>query len=160
MLIVIMGAAGAGKTTVGRALADALGWPFHDADDEHTPENRARMQRGEPLTDALRQPWLDRVRAILEEAATRDENAVIACSALRQQYRDLLSGDLPVRFVFLRADADALRRRLRQRTDHFAGIALVDSQLATLEEPSNALTLDATLPVDEVVATIRRTAGI
>jgi gluconokinase len=159
VIIVVIGAAGAGKTTVGRALAETLGWTFSDADDLHSPENRERMHRGEALTDALRQPWLDRVRAILVHAAERGENAVVACSALKQRYRDLLSRDLPVRFVFLSADAVVLRARLQQRTGHFAGVALVDSQLATLEPPSNALTLDATLPVDVLVATIRRAVG-
>ena len=160
MIVVISGVAGVGKTTVGQALAVALGWMFYDADDLHTPEARERMHRGEALTDTLRQPWLDRVRAVLVHAAERGENAVVACSALKQQYRDMLSGGLPVRFVFLSADADVLRARLQQRTDHFAGVALLESQLATLELPSNALTLDATLPVDALVAQIRRILGM
>ena len=155
MIVVVAGVAGAGKTTVGRALAAALGWRFHDADDVHTPEARERMRRGEPLTDALRQPWLERVRAIIADAADRGESSVVACSALKQQYRDLLSRDLPVRFVLLRADADVLRARLQTRGGHFAGVSLLDSQLATLEEPSDAIALDATLPVDELVAQIR-----
>ena len=160
MIIVVIGVAGVGKTTVGRALAVTLGWAFYDADDIHTPEDRERMHRGEALTDTLRQPWLERVRAILVHAAERGENAVVACSALKQQYRDVLSRGLPVRFVFLSADADALRARLQQRTDHFAGVALLESQLATLEPASNALTLDATLSVDALVARIRRTLGV
>jgi gluconokinase len=155
MIVVITGVAGAGKTTVGRALAAALGWRFPDADDVHTPEARARMRRGEALTDALRQPWLERVRAIIADAAQRGESIVVACSALKQRYRDVLARDLPVRFVFLRADADVLRARLQTRGGHFAGVSLLDSQLATLEEPSDAIALDATLPVDGLVARIR-----
>lgn len=155
MVIVITGAAGAGKTTVGLALAAAVGWSFYDADDLHAPEDRARMQRGEALTDALRRPWLERVRAILVRAADRNENAVLACSALKQRYRDVLSEGLPARFVFLTADAGTLRARLQQRTDHFAGVALLDSQLAALEPPTDALTLDATQPVETLVRDIR-----
>ena len=159
MIIVVTGVAGVGKTTVGQALAATLGWAFYDADDVHSPEARERMRRGEPLTDAMRQPWLDRVRTMMADAAERDEKAVVACSALKERYRDAIARGLPVRFVFLSADADVLRARLQRRTDHFAGVALLDSQLATVEEPSNALTLDATLPVDALVARMRRTFG-
>jgi gluconokinase len=160
MIVVLIGVTGAGKTTVGRALAATLGWPFFDADDVHAPEDRERMRRGEALTDALRQPWLGRVRAILEGAAGRGENAVVACSALKQQYRDVLARDLPVSFVFLRADVDVLRARLQERSDHFAGVSLLDSQLATVEPPADALTLDATLPIDALIATIRHTLHV
>ena len=152
-----MGVAGVGKTTVGQALANSLGWAFYDADDLHAPEDRERIRRGEALTDALRQPRLDRIRAMLEQAVERGENAVVACSALKQQYRDMLSRDLPTRFVFLTADEDVLRARLARRTNHFAGVTLLDTQLATLELPSNALTLDAAQPVDVLVERIRRT---
>ena len=157
MIIVIMGVAGVGKTTVGQALANSLGWAFYDADDLHAPEARERMQRGEALTDTLRQPWLDRIRALLVQAAERGEHVVLACSALKQQYRDVLSHALPTRFAFLSADAEVLRARLQQRTGHFAGATLLDTQLATLEPPSNVLELDATLPVDALVERIRRT---
>jgi carbohydrate kinase (thermoresistant glucokinase family) len=160
MILVIMGAAGAGKTTVGRALAAAAGWRFYDADDWHAPEDRARMQRGEGLTDARRRPWLGRVRAVLERAAERNENAVLACSALKQRYRDVLTAGLPARFVFLTADADTLRARLEQRPGHFAGVSLLDSQLAALEPPAEALTLDATQRVPALVSQIRAAFGI
>ncbi len=159
MIIVIIGVAGVGKTTVGRALAETLGWAFYDADDLHAPEDRERMRRGEALTDRMRQPWLERVRAIIVRAANRNERAVIACSALKQRYRDVLSRGLPTRFVFLSADADILQARL-QRPNHFAGVALLESQLATLEPPSHVLALDAALSVDALVARIRSTFGI
>ena len=155
MIIVISGVAGVGKTTVGRALAEAVGWSFYDADDMHAPADRERMRSGEALTDALRQPWLERVRATLVQTAERDEHAVMACSALRQQYRDFLSRDLPIRFVLLVADARVLRARLQARVDHFAGSALLESQLDTLEPPTDILTLDATEPVDALVGQIR-----
>lgn len=96
MIIVITGVAGVGKTTVGQALANALGWAFYDADDLHAPEDRERMRRGEALTDTLRQPWLERIHALLVQVNEQGENAVLACSALKQQYRYLLSRGLPV----------------------------------------------------------------
>jgi gluconokinase len=157
MIIVITGVAGVGKTTVGQALAKALGWAFYDADDLHAPEDRERMRRGEAMTDTLRQPWLERIRAVLVQAVEQGEDAVLACSALKQQYRERLSRDLPVQLVFLTADREVLRARLQRRTGHFAGASLLETQLAALEPPSNALTLDATLPVDDLVEAIRRT---
>jgi gluconokinase len=160
MIIVIIGVAGSGKTTVGRALAETLGWAFYDADDLHAPDDRERMRRGEALTDRMRQPWLERVRAVIVRAANRNEHAVIACSALKQRHRDVLSRGLPTRFVFLSADADVLRARLQHRPNHFAGVALLESQLATLEPPSHVLALDAALSVDALVARIRSTFGI
>jgi gluconokinase len=160
MIIVLIGVTGVGKTTVGRALAETLGWAFYDADDLHTPDDRERMRRGEALTDKMRQPWLERVRAVIICAANRNEHAVIACSALKQRYRDLLSRGLPTRFVFLSADAGVLRARLQQRPDHFAGVALLKSQLGTLEPPSDVLALDAALSVEALVARIRSTFGI
>lgn len=157
MIIVVSGVAGIGKTTVGRALAAALGWEFHDADDLHLPEDRERMRRGEPLTDAQREPWLERVRAIFAGVATRGGDAVVACSALKARYRDVLAAGLPdVHFLFLTANADVVRTRLEQRTGHFAGAALLASQLATLELPAGEATFDATLPVDTLVTVIRK----
>jgi gluconokinase len=158
MVIVVMGAAGAGKTTVGRALALALGWPFHDADDLHDAASIARMRAGQPLTDADRGPWLDRVRAVIDAAIAAGTNAVVACSALKAQYRRRLAAGVPqVRFVFLDASPELLRQRIAQRTAHFAPVALVNSQLADLEPPFEGLTLDAARPIDELVEAIRAT---
>jgi gluconokinase len=152
MVLVITGVTGSGKTTVGRALAAALGCPFHDADDLHTPEHKAQMARGEGLTDAQRQPWLLRVRQVIERAALAGEDAVVACSALREQYRRVLADGIPqVRFVFLAASADLARTRAATRADHYAGPSLVESQFAVLEVPADALTLDASLPVEKLV---------
>lgn len=156
MVIVITGVSGSGKTTLGRALAAALGWPFHDADDLHSPEHIARMSRGERLTDAQRQPWLARVRQVIEAAVHAGTSAVVACSALREPYRRTLADGLPdVRFVFLQVSEDVARARLSARTNHFAGPSLVDSQFAVLEPPADALTLDASLPVDRLVQFVR-----
>jgi gluconokinase len=167
-VIVLMGVAGAGKTTVGRALADALGWRFADADAFHTPESVARMHRGEPLDDAARQPWLDALRAHAADALARGERLVLACSALKRAYRDaLVPADAPrgsVRFVHLRVSPAELAQRLATRTGHFAPPALLDSQLATLEPPApdedDALTVDGEQPVDAVVGRVREALGV
>lgn len=156
MVIVVAGVAGAGKTTVGRALAADLGWPFHDADDLHAAASIAQMARGEPLTDAQRQPWLARIRALIERITAANGSAVIACSALRDQYRHAISGDAPdVHFVFLDVDVDVARTRLAARGGHFAGPALVASQFETLERPPDIPWLDASLPVAIVVERIK-----
>jgi gluconokinase len=156
MVIVLAGVAGAGKTTVGRALAADLGWPFHDADDLHAPASVAQMARGERLTDAQRQPWLARVRALIDRVAAAGDNAVIACSALREPYRQVLSGGAPeVRFVFLDVDADLARARVSGRAGHFAGASLIASQFDALERPANVPSLDASLPVPVLIERIK-----
>ena len=164
MVIVLIGPAGAGKTTVGTALADALGWRFVDADDYHSAENRARLGRGEALTDAQRAPWLASLRDVIEGAIEHEEPMVLACSALKRSYREAL---LPqsahsagqVHFVYLKASPERLDMRLRTRAGHFAPPALLESQLDTLEEPApdeGVLTLDGERPVAELVTQIRR----
>jgi gluconokinase len=173
MVIVVMGPSGAGKTTVGRALAAALGWPFHDGDDFHPPENVARMQAGLPLRDADRAPWLAALAALVAAAVARDASAVVACSALRQAYRRTLAGGVPeprrlalVRFVYLEASPALLADRLARRPGHFFDPVLLPSQLAALEaptagdEPAPAVTVDAAAPPAELVGTIRATLGV
>src|SRR4051812_35067916 len=156
-----MGAAGAGKSTVGRALAGALGWRFVEGDDYHTSANVAKMRSGVPLTDADRAPWLAAVPDVIAAAVDRPEPLIVACSALQERYRAVLRGGLRgVRFVYLQADEATLRERLIARTAHFAGPALVASQLATLEEPDDALSVDATRPVASIVDAVRHEFGI
>lgn len=156
-IVIVTGVTGSGKSTVGRALADRLGWRFHDADDLHSAENVERMRRNEPLTDAQRLPWLRRVRAVVEEAARDGRGEVIACSALKARYRETIAGGVAgVRFVHLTGTPELLRERLTHRPDHFAGPGLLDSQLAALEPPGEALTLDVQLPVDALVDAIVR----
>ncbi len=163
-VIVVMGVSGAGKTTVGRALAAALGWPFVEGDDYHPTSNVEKMRHGIPLTDADRAPWLARLRDVIEDVIARDGHAVIACSALREAYRRALQPrDAPpgtVRFVLLDVPADVLHARLEHRVGHYMPASLLGSQLATLERPNDALCVDGTLPPDEIVRRIREDAGV
>ena len=134
VVVVVTGAAGSGKTTIGRALSDALGWRFIDGDDYHSPASIAKMRAGAGLTDADRAPWLASLHREIAAAIGRRAPLVVACSALRESYRRTLCGDVrTVRFVLLDADERTLRRRLEERTGHFAGPSLVATQLATLE---------------------------
>jgi len=164
VVIVLAGAAGAGKTTVGRALAAALGWRFVDADDYHSPADVAKMRAGIALTDADRAAWLATLHGVLATAIDRRESLVLACSALKQRYRDILRSNLRgVRFVYLKATESTLRARLASRAGHFFGPTLVASQLVTLEEPrdaQDAVTIDATWPPEQIIRAIRNEFGV
>ncbi len=157
MVIVVMGVSGAGKTTVGRALAETLGWPFYDGDDFHPPANIEKMRQGVPLTDADRRPWLETLRALIARHLQEGRPAVVACSALKRSYRDVLrrAGE-GVRFVHLAADYETIRRRLEARRGHFFDPKLLQSQFDDLEAPDadEALILDAARPVSELVGAI------
>ena len=157
MVIVLMGAAGAGKTTVGRHLSEVLHWEFVDGDALHTPENIAKMASGTPLTDEDRRPWLQALRKCVAASADSNADLVLAASLLRRAYRTTVFAvyDRQVKLVYLRASPALLRERLTTRTDHFAGAALLDSQLALLDEPTDALVLDASAAPDRLVQTIR-----
>jgi gluconokinase len=163
VVVILMGVAGSGKTVVGRALAAETGWHFEDADDQHSSGSVEKMRRGIALTDADRAPWLEKLHRDIARATDRREHLVVACSALRLRYRDALRGALPrIRFVHLAADEGTLRGRLEKRRGHYAGPALLTSQIASLEPPAatDALIVDATLPVNEIVKRIRREFGI
>lgn len=156
-----MGVAGSGKTTVGRQLAAALGWPYHEADDFHSAANKAKMGRGLPLGDADRVPWLAAIRAAMDECRTAGRSAVFSCSALRESYRRvLLDGAAGVSLVCLSGDRDVLLARLQQRGDHYMKPAMLESQLAILEPPAGALVLDVRQTPGELVAAIRRHCGV
>ena len=158
-----MGVSGAGKTVVGQTLAQAIGWMFVDADDFHSPENKAKMHRGIGLTDADRAPWLAALRAHLERELAEGHRLVLACSALKQAYREALIPSafaLDVRVVYLRVPRSVLHERLADRHHPFATPALLDSQLATLEEPTDALDVDGTQPISDIVDFVRANLGV
>lgn len=160
MILVVMGVTASGKSTVGRRAAARLGWPFYDADDFHPPANIDKMSRGEPLTDDDRAPWLEALHRSMVEHEEDGRSAIYACSALKERYRQVLRGDLAsVHFVYLKGDVDTLQARLDHRKGHFMPRTMLPSQLAALEEPADALTLDAALPsrdlVDQVVDFVR-----
>jgi gluconokinase len=157
MIIILMGVAGSGKTTIGRMLADDLGWSFHDADDFHPPENVRKMGQGIPLTDADRQPWLEALAALSRDLLMAGQHAVITCSALKRAYRQVLRVDpARVKFVYLKAEYDILLRRLHERKDHFMKPEMLRSQFETLEEPHDALIVDADQPPEVVGQTIKQ----
>ncbi len=164
VIVVLMGVSGAGKTAVGELLAERLGWSFVDADDLHTAGNVHKMTAGVPLTDEDRLPWLLGVREVIVEHADSGRSAVIACSALKRDYRKLLlegpvgTGD--TRLVYLRAAPDVLERRLRKRRGHFFDPNLLASQLDALEEPMEALVVDVDSDLEAVVNAVAAGLGL
>jgi gluconokinase len=160
VIAILMGVSGSGKTTLGRRLAADLGWDFLDADDFHSAANKEEMAHGQPLTDADRAPWLDALAEALRERLRTDRSAVLACSALRESYRETLRVSPAVRFVYLRADAETIRRRLASRRGHFFDAHLLASQFDALEEPKDALVVDVTGPRDTTVLAIKNGLGI
>ena len=156
MVIVLMGVAGSGKTTVGLALVAQLGWTFRDADDFHPPVNVEKMSRGIPLTDRDRQPWLAAIRAYIDETLARGDSAVVTCSALKERYRQIIVPDpARVRLVYLAGDFALIAERLRARKGHFMKPAMLSSQFSALEPPRDALTVDIAEPPEVIVARIR-----
>jgi gluconokinase len=154
MIIVIMGVTASGKTTIGTRASKRLGWHFYDADEFHPPENIAKMSRGEPLTDADREPWLKALHDKMAEEERAGRSAIFACSALKDRYRDILRDGLStVRFVFLKGDPEVLQARLDHRKGHFMPRTMLPSQMAALEEPApgEALVLDAAKPPNDLV---------
>ena len=160
MVIVVMGVSGSGKTTVGSRLAQQLGWEFADADDYHSPANVNKMRNGTPLTDADRESWLDALRALVASWMSAGSNAVLACSALREAYRERLRVNHAVRLVYLKASSELLSQRLLERRDHYMKQAMLASQLATLEEPGDALTVNANGTPEQIVRDIRAHLGL
>lgn len=152
--IVLMGVAGCGKTTVGERLAARLGWTFLDADDYHPPANVEKMRSGHPLTDEDRWPWLDRLNQLLRDGGS----TVLACSALKQKYRDrIAAGVADIRWVHLAGSFGLIESRLAARKGHYMPAALLASQFETLEPPGAALSLDVTDPPDVLVERILET---
>lgn len=157
-IAVVMGVAGAGKTTIGRALARRLGWRFQEGDALHPPENVAKMRSGHPLDDADRAPWLAAIAARIDAWRRANVAGVVTCSALKRAYRDAIVGGRPeVRLVYLEGGRDQLAARLAARSGHFMPASLLDSQLAALEPPGpdeRPVTLSIDAPVDALVERI------
>jgi gluconokinase len=147
-----------GKTTIGKQLAKELNWKFYDADDFHPAANVDKMQRGEPLTDEDRQPWLQSLREAIERSLAANENAVLACSALKRKYRDLLRVSADVKFVFLQGSRAQIAEQLKQRRGHFMTLGLLDSQFADLEPEfsEDMFTIELKGEPDELVEQIRQ----
>jgi len=140
MVILVMGTTGSGKTTVGQLIAQKLGWTFLDADDFHPQANIEKMKHGVPLTDRERSPWLANIHSRLRQLGAED--AVLACSALKQSYRETLAAGLDMRIVYLRGTYDQMRQHILARHGHFAGESILAGQFSDLEEPTDALVLD------------------
>jgi gluconokinase len=145
MTVIIMGAAGSGKTTVGQLLAAELGWIFLDADWLHSAANIAKMTSGIPLTDSDREPWLAAIHERILDAFQQGKNLVVACSALKERYRETLSRGVGITWVYLKGTGDQISERLKLRQHHFMTARLLASQFADLEEPANAIVVDISL---------------
>lgn len=154
--VVVMGVSGAGKTTVGSLLANKLGWCFFDADDFHSPENRTRMAQGIPLTDEDRAGWLASLGELIDKQTSSNTPCVLACSALKQRYREMLAVCGRVRFAYLRGSYDQVETRLRRRKGHYMTVQLLQSQFEALEEPQDAVIVDISHSPEEMVEIIRK----
>jgi gluconokinase len=157
MIVILMGVTGTGKTTVGRLLSSRTGWQFAEGDDYHSEANKAKMHAGIPLDDKDRAPWLASLHDLLLGWFRRGESGILACSALKQSYRDTLSAEIAredLRFVLLKVSREHIAERLARRANHYMNPALLDSQFATLETPSDALAVSAEGTPEETVGLI------
>lgn len=152
---IVMGVSGCGKSSVGQTLASRLGWSFYDADDFHPPENVAKMASGTPLDDSDRAPWLSALHDLISSSLREDKPGVLACSSLKERYRQqLLDGNESVQIVYLKGSYDLIWSRMSARKDHYMKPHMLKSQFEALEEPSNALTMDISMSVEDIVQEI------
>ncbi len=159
--IILFGVTGAGKTTIGLLLAADLGWPFYDADDFHPAANVEKMRQGIPLTDADRKPWLDSLHHLIKTSLDEGKPGILACSALRESYREYLQVGEGVEYVYLRGDFDLIQQRLAGRVGHYMNPALLRSQFEALEEPLRGETvISVDQPPAAIVGEIRRELGV
>ena len=163
VIVLLMGPAGSGKTTAGKLLAEQLSWEFADGDDFHPPANIAKMSGGIPLTDEDRLPWLQSIREAIERWLAQGRNVVLACSALKRSYRDLLglhSNAKDIKLVYLQGTYDLLLERLHSRKGHYMKEQMLLSQLRDLEEPTDAITIDVSNSPEQIVSEIRKRLGL
>jgi len=160
MVVILMGVTGSGKTTVGKLLASDLGWGYFDADDFHPPANVEKMKIGVPLNDADRTPWLETLRNLIRSCLDQTENAVLACSALKESYRGFLLIDESVKLIHLKGDYGLIQERLNKRRGHYMNPKLLDSQFDTLEEPGGDVEIDFSSSPEEIVKIIKRRLGL
>ncbi|MBP9837392.1 MAG: gluconokinase [Proteobacteria bacterium] len=161
MVIVLMGVTGSGKTTVGQLLATQLGWEFFDADDFHPAENVEKMRNGIPLNDQDREPWLYNLGELISNSVEKEINIILACSALKHNYRKMLRNDLkPVKFFYLKGDFDQIKDRLEARKGHYMNPNLLSSQFDALEEPKDAVYVDISPEPSAIAQAVRKELGI
>ena len=151
-----MGVAGCGKSTIGSMLAHELGWDFFDADDFHSESNRIKMAQNIPLTDEDRAGWLDSLRSLIGQNNQNEKSIVLACSALKKSYRDILMINEQVEFIYLRGTYEQIEARLLQRSGHFMSAKMLESQFDILEEPQDAVTIDISHTPQEIISAIRK----
>lgn len=156
MIVIVMGVTGVGKTTVGQLVAQQAGWDYYDADDFHTPANVEKMRGGTPLTDDDRWPWLDRLNEVLRDSESKNTSAVLACSALKESYRERLERGLrDVRWVFLKGPVELIASRLHARKGHYMNPALLQSQFDALEPPRDALMIEVDEEPDRLAQRVK-----
>ncbi|MGI8501219.1 MAG: gluconokinase [Hassallia sp.] len=161
MIILVMGVSGSGKTTIGQLLAESLQWEFRDADSFHSSENIEKMRHGIALNDLDRMPWLLAMQQAIQHWLQENKNVVLACSALKASYRQyLLIGDEGVKLVYLKGSFGLIQKRLQERHNHFMSKKLLKSQFDTLEEPSEAISVDVSESPDKMVQNLRISLGI
>ncbi|HVH59672.1 MAG TPA: gluconokinase [Candidatus Sulfotelmatobacter sp.] len=163
MIVLLMGPAGSGKTTVGILLAKQLSWEFADGDDFHSPANKQKMSRGVGLTDEDRVPWLQSIRDAMDQWLAERRSVVLACSALKRSYRERLGVDSDakdIKLVYLKGSYDLLLERLRDRKGHYAREQLLASQLVDLEEPTDSITVEVSRSPEQIVVEIRKQLGL
>jgi carbohydrate kinase (thermoresistant glucokinase family) len=155
VILILIGPMGCGKTLIGKMVAAKLGWPFYDGDDFHPRANVEKMRAGSPLTDEDRRSWLERLHEEIQNWLSRGTNAILACSALKQAYRDALGvNQMTVKTVYLKGSYELLRSRIEERRHPYMNKDLLKSQMETMEEPRDGLTVDVSATPDAIVDTI------
>ena len=156
MILVLFGVSGSGKTTIGRLLAQELDWNFYDADDFHPTSNVEKMRQGLPLAEADRWPWLERLRELLTQGIARKEELILACSALKEEYRKYLHINDEIKWIFLKGEYQLIADRIQDRRGHFMNPNLLRDQFEVLEEPrGNAVVIDIAADPTTIVERIR-----